>query len=389
MQERVINRDVLTHVTHFRIPRGELGLKVTCSECKRRIRVKPGKENKCKCGNVINPFPSSAFQKRFAEYDHSSIKEFGDHFLNGHTMDEKIEMLDFLKRSSRDPDTRKFSLLTSVEVLRRFRGTNYIDIAWSIVGEYPRDFRVRYMIANCLDLSDRREDHLEALKQRMIGTSIHCLLKKKKGELSEEEYMKILERHLKRIHEERGFLRGQKEHSSEKVKVLSSKRKDIPEDLSSEIRELEGLVGEDYRTKTKPKLTCVLDTNAISNRHSSSLFGDERVEFMAPLDVLIELSKWGRIDQVPFELDYVRIEEVKMDPPREIDCMFSKHKGLKPSHADKMVATLAFREEADAIVSNDRDLWDSGLQYNLEKNYGISLKVVRPDHLEKWIGKNT
>lgn len=365
-------------------------MKVTCSECKRRIRVKPGKENKCKCGNVINPFPSSAFQKRFAEYDHSSIKEFGDHFLNGHTWDEKIEMMEFLKRSSRNPDTRKFSLLTSVEVLRRFRGTNFIDLAWSIVGEYPRDYRVRYMMANCLDLSERREDHLEALKQRMIGTAIHCIVKKVKGEMTEEEFHNLLARHVNRVHEERSFLKGKKEYSSRKVEVISSSRMALPEDLSMEIRELEGFGRMDcYPPYKEADLTCVLDTNAISNMHASKLFNDPRVRFIAPLDVLMELSRWGRIDRVPLELEYVRIKEVNTDVPREIDCMFSKQKGLTPSHADKMVATLAFKEEADAIVSNDRDLWDSGLQYNLEKNYGISLKVIRPDQLEKWIGKNT
>ncbi len=367
-------------------------MKVTCNACKRRIKIKTDKPHVCKCGNLIDPFSPGKYIQRFREYDFSSIKDIGDVFMNGHSTDEMIEIIEFLKMSSMKEDSRKFALLSSIEVLRRFKKTNYMDLAWRVVNEWPRDFRIRYMIGNCLDLSEKREDHLEALKQRMIGTAIHCAIKRKKGAMTDEEFGKMLERHLNKLDEERKFLRGIKDHSCKKVEIILANQIDLPGDLADEIKELEHFWFEervDKEISKEPKFTCVVDTNALSNRYSSRLFVDPRVEFIAPLDVLIELSKWGRIDKVPFELENVIIKEVHVKVPREIDRMFSKTKGLEPSHADKMVATLAFQENANAIISDDRDLWDSGLQYYLEKNYGISLNVIRPDNLERWIEKNT
>ena len=367
-------------------------MKVTCIECKRRIRIKPGKPCTCRCGNVLDPFPSGKFYQRFREYDYTSVREIGDRFFNGCSLEEKTQMVEFLLERSCDRNSRKLALLSSIEILRHFRGTNYIDIAWGVVNEWPRDFTVRYMLANCLDLSDDRCDHLEALKQRMIGTTIHCSYKRKKGELDDEKYREIMKRHIERLYEEKKFLMGLTDHSCGKVEAISRTQVELSGELTDSIRSLEEVwigAGISPRIYRVPKKKCVVDTNALSNRDSARLMSDPDVDFIAPLDVLIELSNWGRVDRLPFELENVRIMEVEMKIPREVDEMFSKRKGMEPSLTDKKVATLAIQERADAIISNDRDLWDSGLPYKVEKNYGIRMDGVRSSALERWIKRNT
>jgi len=364
---------------------------VTCTLCKRRVKVKPGIPYNCKCGNVLDPFPSGKYGQRFREYDFPSVREIGDRFFDGSTLEERIEILQFLMDMSHDHNSRKLALLASIEILRHFKDTNYIEIAWGVVREWPRDFTVRYMLANCLDLSENRCDHLEALKQRMIGTSIHCHYKRKKGELTDEKYREIMKRHIKKLYEEKNFLMGLTEHSCDKVEAIHRTQVELTGELTYHIRSLEKVwigAGIGPRIHRVPKKKCIVDTNALSNRDSTKLMTDPDVEFMAPLDVLIELSNWGRIDRLPFELENVRIVEVEMKIPREVNEMFSNRKGKEPSLTDKKVATLAIQERADAIISDDRDLWDTGLPYKIEKNYGVRMEVVRPNELERWLRKN-
>ena len=68
--------------------------------------------------------------------------------------------------------------------------------------------------------------------------------------------------------------------------------------------------------------------------------------------------------------------------------MFSIIKGKPPSLADKKVATLAYEMKADAIISNDRDLWDSGVDYQIEKNFGHRIQVIRPPYFNNWLKKH-
>ncbi|MEA3557719.1 MAG: hypothetical protein U9R75_00525 [Candidatus Thermoplasmatota archaeon] len=367
-------------------------MKVTCIECKRRIKVKPGIPYTCRCGNVLDPFPSDKFDKRFREYDYSSIKEFGSRFRYGYSLEERTEMVEFLLERSRDHRTRKLALLASLDILRHYKGTNYIDTAWGMVNEWPRDFTARYMLANCLDLSEDRSDHLEALKQRMIGTTIHCFHKNRKGELDDEKFGEILKRHIERLDKEKKFLKGLTDHPSSTVEAISRTQMELPGELSELARSLEDIwVGAGLRPRIHrvPKKKCIVDTNAISSRYSARMLGEPDVQFIVPLDVLIELSNWKRIDRLPFELENVKIMEVKMKIPREVSKMFSRYKGGEPSLTDMKVATLAIQESADAIISNDRDLWDSGLPYRIEKNFGFRIEVLRSDELERWMKKNT
>jgi len=115
---------------------------------------------------------------------------------------------------------------------------------------------------------------------------------------------------------------------------------------------------------------------------------NKNIQYQIPAEVLIELANWHQLQRVPWELDGVEIKEVINAIPLEIENMFSKIKGKPPSLADKKVATLAYELRANAIVSNDRDLWDSGLSYNIEKNFGYRIEIIRPHYFENWLEKH-
>jgi len=367
-------------------------MKVTCTLCKRRVKVRPGFPYTCKCGEVIDVFPKGRYLERFRALDYDAIRELRESFFNGNSPDWKREILELLLDSSEDRSAKKIGLLVSIEILRQTKGASFIDLAWALVARYPRDFYIRFMLANCLDLTDDRNNHIEALKQRMIGTTIKCLRKKRHDQLNGETYRAILKRHLDSLHSERSFLMGITDHSCEKVHQIAMKQYRVDQDLMPMISELENVwqrAGLLQPAEVAGKRKCVLDTNAFSDISASRHFRNPHVQFMAPLSVLIELSRWCEIDRFPLEMEWVTFKEVSSKIPPEIDTMFSRFKGKEPSETDKRVATLAFEERADAIVSSDRDLWDSGLPQRLEKNYGVSLKVVKPTELGRWIEKNT
>ena len=56
---------------------------------------------------------------------------------------------------------------------------------------------------------------------------------------------------------------------------------------------------------------------------------------------------------------------------------------------DKILAKYAIQERANTIISDDIDLLNMGLPYEVEKNYGISMQVVRSSELERWVKRNT
>lgn len=362
-------------------------MKVTCDTCSRRVRVRPGVPYPCKCGQVIDVFPGNRYLERFRENDHEATRDLKDVFFNGSSPEWREEILDLLLGSVEDKKTRRMGLLGSVEILRQLEGACFLDLAWALVKRYPRDFTIRFMIANCLDLTDDRDNHIEALKQRMIGTTLQCLMKG----MDENTYNGILRRHLAKLDSEKRFLMGGSEHSCSKVRRIASGRRPVESGLLSRVRELEKIwmrAGLSPPESPKANRKCILDTNAFSDISASRHFGNPHVHFMAPLSVLMELTEWYDIRRFPLEMEHVTFREVSTKVPPEVDGMFSRRKGKEPSLTDKKVATLAFEERADVIVSGDRDLWDSGLEYQLEKNYGIGLKVVKPEELERWMERN-
>ncbi|MBN1539175.1 MAG: hypothetical protein JW939_03450 [Candidatus Thermoplasmatota archaeon] len=366
-------------------------MKVTCSTCSRRVRVRPGIPYPCRCGQVINVFPGNRYLDRFRKNDHEATRELKESFFNGSSPERKEEILELLFRSVDDKRTRWMGLLASVEILRQIEGANFLDLARALVKRYPRDFTMRFMIANCLDLTDDRNDHIEALKQRMMGTTLQCFMKMRREGLDEEMYDEILKRHLSKLGSEKRFLLGESEHSCTKVRRIASGRRPVESGLLPRIRELEEIwrrAGLSRPGRVQGKKKCILDTNAFSDISASRHFGNPHVHFMAPLAVLMELTEWCNIRRFPLEMEHVTFKEVTSKIPLEIDQMFSKFKGKEPSLTDKKVATLALEERADVIVSGDRDLWDSGLEYQLEKNYGIGLKVIKPEELERWIRRS-
>ncbi|MBN1389353.1 MAG: hypothetical protein JXA22_01800 [Candidatus Thermoplasmatota archaeon] len=367
-------------------------MKVTCNACSRRIRVRPGVPYPCRCGQVINVFPGNKYLERFRRSDHEAARELKEAFFNGPSPERKEEILELLFRSVDDKNTMKMGLLASVEILRQIEGANFMDLARALVKRYPGDLTVRSMFANCLDLTGERENHIEALKQRMIGTTLQCLAKMREEGMDEESYCEMLSRHLARLASEKRFLLGESDHSSTKVHRIASGRRPVESGLLDRVRELEKIwmkAGLSLPEEVKGKKKCVLDTNAFSDTSASRHFGNPRVHFMAPLAVLMELTEWCNIRRFPLEMEHVTFREVSTKVPPEIDHMFSRFKRKEPSLTDKKVATLALEERADVIVSRDRDLWDSGLPYKLEKNYGISLKVIPPSELPRWIERNT
>jgi len=101
----------------------------------------------------------------------------------------------------------------------------------------------------------------------------------------------------------------------------------------------------------------------------------------------LEISNWRKVERIPLSLDAVKVRDVTISIPPEIDNMFSKQKGKPPSLADKKVATLALELNADAIISEDRDLWSSGMTYQLEKNLGRRIEVIRPKNFSSFLKK--
>ena len=366
-------------------------MKVTCGSCKRRVRVRPGTPFNCRCGSVLDPLPEHKLKLQFSNFDYDCIPYFRDRFFNGTTVEEKKEMVGFLLERATDEHTKKLALLTSIEVLRMVEGASFEGLASRIVAHWPRSHTTRYMLANCLDLSERREDHYEALKQRIVGTTLKCQLMRKEGELVPETFSKVLTGHLDRLYQEKKFLDGIERYPSTRSMLILKHMTRIEQGLAEHIRMLEG-IGDIARLRVPFRkasdVYCVLDTNAISEREASRNFGDPRIRFVIPPEVLYEIAKWTEVDHVPLELEHVEVKEVDMNIPPEIGGMRCRKRGKVPSIADKKVATLAIGTRAKAIVTADADLCDSGLHYILEKQFGLSLDIVHPRDLGKWIERN-
>jgi hypothetical protein len=195
-------------------------------------------------------------------------------------------------------------------------------------------------------------------------------------------------RHLGRVEEIQAFLDGLRPYPSEKIGHLARVMTD-PDDLVKpflkRLQQLADVCMLPQPEVRQPGLTVVLDCNVISDQAMPSFFLDPSVRFIVPADVILELARWEKVDQIPLELDAVEVTEVKGRIPQEIDQMFSPVKRKIPSLADKHVATLALELRADAVVSDDRDLWDTGLPLRIEKSFGHRFEVLRSSEFGRWL----
>jgi predicted DNA-binding protein (UPF0278 family) len=87
---------------------------------------------------------------------------------------------------------------------------------------------------------------------------------------------------------------------------------------------------------------------------------------------------------VPWQFDAVEIRRVTGRVVPEIDSMYSIRKGKSPSETDKHVAMLALEMRAPVVVSDDRDLWDSGMALGVEKNTGVRIQVLGARAFDSW-----
>ena len=358
-------------------------MKVTCDQCSRRVNVKPDIIYQCRCGNRIDPFPRGKFENMFLENDYNAVKRIRKRFFTVSDTEEKKEIIRFLIDSSKDPKTSKLSILSALDILRQIKDIEFIDLARRMVRKWPMTHHLRYYLADCLDLSNNRSDHIEALKQRIMGTTIYFVQRKINGTLKNDDFRETMRRHRRYLEKQIDFIEGKREYPNELVERIS-RHTDDQEEVIEDIKRLEkiaDIAGIPTIKERDHSKTVVLDTNAISNFHCSKGFRDPDLRFVAPYEVLIELSNWARPDMIPLELDNVEFLILDRKIPPEIDNMYCEMKGKPPSLTDKKVATLAFHLEADAIASADKDLSRSGLVYAIEKNYGIKIDVIDPGRM--------
>jgi len=283
------------------------------------------------------------------------------------------------------------SMLCASQILRYFFDDRSVELNRSLVRIWPREPILRHEYANSLDLTETRKNNIEALKQRVLGTKLVLARKKSKDQRDEKSIEKVLKKYTTNLETIKEYLDGKREQPTKKIRKLISKRKEGEKYLSYHLDQL----SEIYNTsqlfvkepKTETALNCVIDTNVISNRSIGPILSNRYIKFHAPVEILIEIANWGSVERIPLSLDAVAIKEVSISIPPEIDNMFSKKKGKPPSLADKKVATLALEMNADGIISDDRDLWSSGMTYELEKNLGKRIEVVRPRNFKSYIKK--
>lgn len=286
------------------------------------------------------------------------------------------------------------SVLNTIHILREYTQTidSSIYLAKRMVSEWPIKFSLRYTLSNCLNMSGSREYRLEALKQRIIGCSMEIFKEKKRESISENygRYQEIISRHFGGLDNIKNYIEGKRQYPSDHVKALMRIKRYADDEVLKILGRLEkigDLAGLQYLVTKTPKLICIPDTNAISYRDVSKHFLNRSITYVVSADVLMELADWHKLQYVPWQFDAVEIKEVTTKIPIEIENMFSKYKGKPPSLTDKKVATLALGLKANPIISNDRDLWDSGMTYQIEKNFGHRIEVVRPANFARFLKK--
>jgi len=362
-------------------------VKMNCPSCKRRVRIRSGTVNICRCGVVLDPFAAHRFRKDFSNLRCSAIREISNRFLERYVEEGEV-ILEFLEECAGAHDTRILALLTAVEIIRSVEGTDHTTLARRMVLRWPLNHKMRYMLSNCLSLSEERRDHMESLKQRMIGIHLEYGYLKRKGESVGELYHRM----HRTMEAGRRFLSKEERYQNLRMEKAARDRVVPDRRLSYLVERMTGIAdtcGLPPVTGKETRITCVVDTNAITDPDASRYFCAADIRFIAPEEVLLEVSRWDRLEWTPLELDHIEIMEVEDRVPPEIDRMYSRRKGREPSLTDKKVAALALETRADAIISADKDLSDSGLEYSLEKHYGLHLDVVHPSCFERWIERTS
>jgi hypothetical protein len=301
---------------------------------------------------------------------------------------QRSEMVDALELLVRDGHYRPLALNCALDILRRYRGAGVASFARRSVLDSPSDYMLRYRLSNTLFLSPDRIEQLEAMKQRVIGCSRHVRQELRHGAPSDIARA-IVEEHLGRIVDIEDFLGGKRPSPSKRVSKLSSVLQATPElnPLLSRLERLADLAGLPQLPITTTSVTAVLDSNAFSNLNFAHHLTDPRVRFVTPPDILLELSRWEAVERVPWELDAVEIHDPGASNPPEIEALYSPRKGAAPSEADKRVATLAWKLRARVIVSDDKDLWDSGLEERMLRSYAYRVNVISPSQFGPWLDR--
>jgi hypothetical protein len=258
-----------------------------------------------------------------------------------------------------------------------------------MVEHWPRDFSIRSIYADSLDLTGDVENRNEALKQRIISTTLHCLFKKIRSEFDEDQFHQILEFHLDSIYREMKVQDGIDKYPYKRLRTIEMNRIHLPRRVKKRMKELlevwDNIETHSIFPDKDPKVKCILDTNAISTKGVPRHFRNPGIDFIVPVSVLLELANWSCIDRFPLEIENVRVKKVTEEIPQEIDDLFSKLNRVKPSLSKKKIATLALMEKADAIITSDKRFGHSGLAQFLEVNHGIQCRIIAPDDIGTWI----
>lgn len=302
--------------------------------------------------------------------------------------DFREQIVSFLENAARGKAAVVPALLTAIHIVRESNSAASVPMARRMVLRWPSAHNFRFVLAYCLDMAGGIDAHLEALKQRLIGVSLKLQGRKKTGELAKAQYAELLESHFGRAEEILAFLKGERRYPTDKVQMLAMRRRSFPQVEVKHLMRLVSIVniaGLPVEADEPAKVTCAVDTNAISNKSVSEWFGTPGLAFVAPAEILLGLSEWNRINAFPLGLDFVRIKLVPDRIPPEISNMFSRDKREPPSLMGKKVAVLALREKADAIVSGERRLWDSDLPFLMEKYFAHVLAVVQPSDFSTWL----
>lgn len=323
----------------------------------------------------------------------NTIQTFSRYFIKENDIEVKENIADFLLMSAHNTFFPFAIVLSTIHILREYTQTTdaAVQLSRRAVMGWEHNYSVRYTLANCLNMTESRECYLEALKQRIIGCNLEIFNKKRNKYTSLEDLQSIIPRHFGRLDNIKSFMDRDRKYPSKHVGKMVRARKEADDDVLRILNKLEP-IGDLFNLpqpaiKT-PEVVCVLDTNAISNRDVSKHLMNAHIHYIIPAEIILELADWNKLQQIPWELDAVEICDVANKIPLEIENMFSKIKGKPPSIADKKVATLAYEVKANAIISNDRDLWDSGVDYQMEKNFGHRIQIIRPHYFNNWLKKH-
>ncbi len=291
--------------------------------------------------------------------------------------------------SSLEENAIKFPVETNLcatRIVRKYDPLSAAKIAGRLVAYAPASHTLRYTLADCLVQSPFVEDQLEAMKQQLLARGLHIeqLLAEPNGVIQAEE---IRTRHVQRLQQ---FLADSETPSTATSKAraiakMARRAAKIPPSTVQRLLALPDRARLPPVDRPSAAVRVVVDTNAITHRATHALLKDWRAEHLAPESVLMEIAAHGRIEFIPWGFHYVKIRPDSPRVPPEIQTMFSRRKGRAPSRADKMVATLAYHMEADAILTDDKDIWDTSIRYDIMKNTGREIDIVRPDQYARWL----